>query len=306
MSTVVAPAGAFKAPKQKQLKTREGSGDAWKLVLPALLPALIFSVYPIVRGIYLGFTNAEPGRNFVTEFNGLENYRRIWHYEQFKDSFVVGIRWTLSVTILQFLASLSLALLLNLNLRGRWIARTLALIPWAMPPVIIAIMWRLMLHPTQGPVNRLIEVFGFTGPNWLGDAKWAFSAAVVVGIWAGMPQTTVTLLAGLQQVDAAQHEAAAIDGASTWRRFWHITLPALRPVIVAITTLDLISNFNAFGLVYVLTEGQKGTMLPSLFIYNEAFAYNHWGLAAAMGNVLVIVMGVFLILYLRLNKEALK
>ena len=294
------------AVPRRKLKTRESSGDAWKLVLPALLPVLLFSVYPLIRGIYLGFTNAEPGRNFVTEFNGLENYRRIWHYDQFKDSFWIGIKWTLSVTILQFLAALSLALLLNLNLRFRWIARTLALVPWAMPPVIIAIMWRLMLHPTQGPINRFIDALGFTGPNWLGDAQWAFKAAVVVGIWAGMPQTTITLLAGLQSVDAALHEAAAIDGASTWRRFWHITLPALRPVIVAITTLDLISNFNSFGLVYVLTEGQRGTMLPALFVYNEAFSYNHWGLAAAMGNVLVIFVGIFLIVYLRANKAAVK
>jgi multiple sugar transport system permease protein len=280
--------------------------DAWKLVLPALLPVLLFSVYPLVRGIYLGFTNAQPGRDFDTEFTGLENYRNIVHYDLFRESFWIGIRWTLSVTVLQFLAALSLALLLNLNLRMRWAARTLALVPWAMPPVIIAIMWRLMLHPTQGPINRLLDVFGFTGPNWLGDEQWALKAAIVVGVWAGMPQTTITLLAGLQSVDAALHEAAAIDGASTLRRFWHITLPALRPVIVAITTLDLISNFNSFGLVYVLTEGQRGTMLPSLFVYNEAFSYNHWGYAAAMGNVLVIVVGVFLIVYLRANRSALK
>ena len=116
-----------------------------------------------------------------------------------------------------------------------------------------------------------------------------------------MPQTTITLLAGLQSVPTELHEAAAIDGASAWRRFWHVTLPALRPVIVAITTLDLIWNFNSFALVFVLTAGGPGgtTMLPMLFAYNEAFRYGNFGYAAAMGNVMVVVIAIFLFLYLR-------
>jgi multiple sugar transport system permease protein len=122
-----------------------------------------------------------------------------------------------------------------------------------------------------------------------------------VGVWAGMPQTTVVLLAGLQNVPSELHEAAAIDGAGVWSRFWHVTLPALRPIIVAITTLDLIWNFNSFALVFVLTAGGPGgqTMLPMLFAYNEAFRYGNFGYAAAMGNVMVIVIAFFLFFYLR-------
>jgi multiple sugar transport system permease protein len=284
-----------------------GERDAWKLVLPALLPVLIFSVYPLLRGIYLGFTDAEPGRDVAINFNGLENYRRLLDNSLFWRSFRIGIVWTFSVTIIQFFLSLGLALLLNLTIRLRWLARTLALIPWAMPPVIVAIMWRLMLHPRSGPVNKILREIGFAGDtNWLGEFRTALPAAIVVGVWAGMPQTTITLLAGLQSVPEELHEAAAIDGASTFRRFLNVTWPAIRPVVVAITTLDLISNFNAFALVYVLTEGGPGgrTMLPALFVYFEAFSYNHWGYAAAMGNVLVVVVGVFLIIYLRANRGA--
>ena len=124
---------------------------------------------------------------------------------------------------------------------------------------------------------------------------------VVVGVWVGMPQTTITLLAGLQGVPQELNEAAAIDGANTWQRFRYVTLPSLRPIILAITSLDLIWNFNSFGLVYVLTQGGPGgqTMLPMLFAYNEAFKYGNFGYAAAMGNVMVIVIATFLILYLR-------
>jgi multiple sugar transport system permease protein len=283
-----------------------GGGDAWKLVLPALLPVVLFSVYPLLRGIYLGFTDAEAGRNVTTSFNGLENYRNLWDNSLFWQSFRIGLGWTISVTTLQFFASLGLALLLNLDLRLRWIARTLALVPWAMPPVIVAIMWRLMLHPRSGPVNKVIREIGFAGDtNWLGDFKTALPAVIVVGVWSGMPQTTIALLAGLQSVPEELHEAAAIDGASARKRFRFVTFPALRPVIVAITTLDMINNFNSFALVFVLTAGGPGgrTMLPSLFAYNEAFRYGHWGYAAAMGNVMVVIVGAFLIVYLIANRR---
>lgn len=276
--------------------------DAWMLVLPALIPIVLFSVYPLVQGILLGFTDAKAGLNVPVSFNGVDNYVRLLDNELFWNSFRIGLIWAFGVTTLQFLASLGLALLLNLDLKLRWLARTLALVPWAMPPVVIAIMWRLMLNPTYGPINESLRAVGLPGDiNWLGSFATALPAVIVVGVWAGMPQTTITLLAGLQNVPGELHEAAAIDGASGWQRFWHVTLPSLRPIIVAITTLDLIWNFNSFALVFVLTAGGPGgqTMLPMLFAYNEAFRYGNFGYAAAMGNVMVIVIAIFLFIYLR-------
>jgi multiple sugar transport system permease protein len=284
-------------------KRRRGDGrDAWLLVLPALVPVVLISVYPLAQGILLGFTDAKAGLNQAVNINGVDNYTKLLGNDLFWSSFRIGLIWAFGVTILQFLASLGLALLLNLNLRLRWLARTLALVPWAMPPVVIAIMWRMMLNPNYGPVNETMRSLGLPGDiNWLGDFSTALPAVIVVGVWAGMPQTTVTLLAGLQNVSADLHEAAAIDGAGTWKRFWHVTLPALRPVIMAITTLDLIWNFNSFALVFVLTTGGPGgkTMLPALFAYNEAFKYGNFGYAAAMGNVMVVVIVAFLFFYLR-------
>jgi multiple sugar transport system permease protein len=291
---------AIAAPRRRR---RRGDGrDAWLLVLPALVPVVLISVYPLVQGILLGFTDARAGLNVPVNFTGVDNYTKLLHNELFWSSFKIGLIWAFGVTILQFLASLGLALLLNLDLRLRWLARTLALVPWAMPPVVIAIMWRLMLNPTYGPVNEAMRALGLPGDiNWLGDFATALPAVIVVGVWAGMPQTTVTLLAGLQNVSAELHEAAAIDGATTWQRFWHVTLPGIRPVVLAITSLDLIWNFNSFALVFVLTAGGPGgkTMLPMLFAYNEAFRYGNFGYAAAMGNVMVIVITAFLFFYLR-------
>ncbi|MCM3658782.1 sugar ABC transporter permease [Agromyces mediolanus] len=272
------------------------------LLLPALIPVLLLSVYPLVHGIVLGFTDAQAGYNRPVHFNGIENYARLMSNELFWSSFRVGVIWALSVTVLQFLAALGLALLLNQNLRFRGAARVLALIPWAIPPVIIAIIWRLMLNPTAGPVNSALAAVGLPHDiNWLGDPTFALPAVIVVGVWAGMPQTTVVLLAGLQNVRSDLHEAAALDGAGALRRFWHVTLPSLRPVIFAITTLDFIWNFNQFALVYVLTAGGPGgqTMLPMLFAYNEAFKYGNFGYASAMGNVMVVLIALTLVFYLR-------
>ncbi|MDQ3526691.1 MAG: sugar ABC transporter permease, partial [Actinomycetota bacterium] len=129
----------------------------------------------------------------------------------------------------------------------------------------------------------------------------ALPAVIVVGVWSGMPQTTIALLAGLQGIDGTLHEAAAVDGASVWQRFIHITLPQLRPVIVAITSLNFIWNVNTFDLIYVLTNGGPGgrTLLPMLFAYNEAFRYGNFAVAAAMGNVMVLIIVGMLLFYLR-------
>ncbi len=279
---------------------RNGSGLL--LLLPAAIPILILSVFPLLRGIYLGFTDAHSGYNVTTNFIGFQQFGKLFHNSLFWSSFRIGLIWSFSVTILQFLAALGLALLLNQNLRLRWLARTLALVPWAMPPVIVAIMWRLLLDPTVGSLNETIRQLhlGTGSLNLLGQANTALPTVIVIGVWVGMPQTTVTLLAGLQGISPTLHEAAAVDGAGTWRRFYSVTLPQLRPVIAAITSLDFIWNFNSFGLVYVLTAGGPGgeTMLPMLFAYHEAFGYGDFGYASAMADVTVILVLAIMLAYL--------
>ncbi|RJL23077.1 sugar ABC transporter permease [Bailinhaonella thermotolerans] len=278
-------------------------------MLPALVPVLVFSVGPLLYGIYLAFTDARSGRNAEVSFTGLENFGDLLGDGDFWSSFRIGLIWAVSVTVLQFLASLGLALLLNQNLRLRGLARVLALVPWAMPPVVIGLMWRLVYHPNAGILNATLQDLGLISHNvdWLNDFSIALPAVIVVGVWTGMPQTTVVLLAALQGVPKELYEAVHVDGAGTWRRFWNITLPQLRPVIVAITSLDFVWNINQFGLVYVLTQGGPGgrTRLPMLFAYEEAFRYGFFGYAAALGVAIVIVVLAVLGVYLwRQMREA--
>ncbi|SDS32932.1 carbohydrate ABC transporter permease [Jiangella sp. DSM 45060] len=300
-ATARRPATRPTAPKRKNFLGLDR--DGLLLAVPALIPVVLFSMYPLLRGIYLGFTDAEAGRNSETAFTGFENYSQLLGDSYFWDSFRIGLIWAFGVTILQFFASLGLALLLNQKLRLRWLARTLALVPWAMPPVVIGIMWRLVYHPNAGILNSTLKDLGIIDSNveWLSSLSLALPAVIVVGVWSGMPQTTVVLLAGLQSVSEELKEAAAVDGAGPWQRFRNVTWPALRPIVTAMTTLDFIWNFNSFSLVYVLTEGGPGgsTRLPMLFAYEEAFRYGNYGYAAALGNAMVLVIAVFVVIYLR-------
>ncbi|MFI6495805.1 carbohydrate ABC transporter permease [Nonomuraea typhae] len=293
-------------PAPRVRRARGGSRrtrEMWLLMLPALVPVLLFSVGPLLYGVGLAFTDARATRNRDISFTGLENVYELLGDADFWSSFKIGMIWAVSVTVLQFLAALGLALLLNQNLRFRGVARVLAVVPWAMPPVVIGLMWKLVYHPDAGILNSMLG----TEVNWLADFSLALPAIIVVGVWTGMPQTTVVLLAGLQSVPKELYEAVEVDGAGRWRRFWNITLPQLRPVIVAITSLDFVWNINQFGLVYVLTAGGPGgqTRLPMLFAYEEAFRYRFFGYASMLGIAFAIVVLAVLGLYLwRQMKEA--
>ncbi|MFJ4521239.1 carbohydrate ABC transporter permease [Streptomyces sp. NPDC088810] len=299
--TSVAEARTSPAAARGPTGRRVAGHGSWFLVLPALIPILLLSVGPLLYGILLAFTDAQSGRTAVTRWIGVLNFRDLLHDTLFWESFRIGLVWAAGVTVPQFLLALGLALLLNQDLRLRGLARALAIVPWAMPEVVVGIMWRLVYNPDAGVLNETLRDLGLgAGRDWLSGLATALPAVIVVGVWAGLPQTTVALLAGLQNVPRELHEAAAVDGAGAWRRFRAVTWPALRPVALAITALNLIWNLNSFALVYVLTGGGPGgrTRLPMLFAYEEAFRYGQFGYAAAMGCVLVAVVSVLLAVFL--------
>ncbi|WP_381556602.1 carbohydrate ABC transporter permease [Streptomyces eurythermus] len=299
--TEVAEARTPVAGTRPRAGLRTSDRGAWFLVLPALIPILLLSVGPLLYGVLLAFTDAQSGRTAATRWIGALNFRDLLHDTLFWESFRIGLVWAVGVTAPQFLLALGLALLLNQDLRLRGLARALAIVPWAMPEVVVGIMWRLVYNPDAGVLNETLRDLGLgDGRDWLSGLATALPAVIVVGVWAGLPQTTVALLAGLQNVPRELHEAAAVDGAGAWRRFRTVTWPALRPVALAITALNLIWNLNSFALVYVLTGGGPGgmTRLPMLFAYEEAFRYGQFGYAAAMGCVLVAVVSVLLAAFL--------
>lgn len=285
--------------KQSALARRQRN-EAVALAVPALIPVIVLSVIPLLIGVSLAFTNSQLISESPPEFVGVDNFVRLLRNGAFWNAFGIGAIWSVSVTALQFVGGLALALLLNTDLRFRGVARLLAIIPWAMPPVVVAIMWQMIYSPTSGPLNWLITSLGGPRINWLGDFSLALPAVILVGVWAGMPQNTISYLAGLQQVPVELLEAARVDGAGAWTRFVHVTLPALRSIIISIVSLSFIWNFNSFGIIYVLTAGGPGgkTLLPMLFVYIEAFRNGNTGMAAAMTDVIVIFLLIVLSLFL--------
>jgi multiple sugar transport system permease protein len=165
------------------------------------------------------------------------------------------------------------------------------------------LIWRFVYHPDAGILNQTLMSLGLLRDpiNWLSDFTWALPAVIVVGIWTGLPLATVVLLGGLQTVPEELKEATSLDGASAGQHFRFVTLPLMMPIILALAALEFIWNFNAFGLVYVLTEGGPAglTRLPMLFAYFEGFAFGNLGYAAALGNVMVLVIAGFVFFSIR-------
>lgn len=272
------------------------------LFLPTLIPVIALSVVPLVQGLWMGFTDYTLGAT-QTRFIWFENFARMLRDSQFWASFGVGAIWTLSVTAGVVIFGMGLALLLNARLPLQGLARVLVLIPWAIPPIIKGVIWRLVYHPQAGFLNNGLLAIGVLAQpiDWLNSFTWALPAVVLVGIWTGLPQATVVLLAGLQSIPDELFEAAKLDGASPWALFRFVTLPLLMPVILATVALEFMWQFNSFGLVYTLTEGGPAgtTRLPMLFAYEEAFRFGNLAYASALGTAMVIVVGVIVLYTVR-------
>lgn len=175
-----------RAPSRDR-RRRAPDHAAWFLVLPALIPILVLSVGPLLYGVLLAFTDSQSGRTAPTQWIGGLNFRDLLHDTLFWESFRIGLVWAVGVTVPQFL--LALALLLNQDLRLRWLARALAIVPWAMPEVVVGIMWRIVYNPDAGILNETLHDLGLgNGRDWLSSLTTALPAVIVVGVWAGMPR----------------------------------------------------------------------------------------------------------------------
>ena len=291
----------FKAKKQI-LYSKKELGQI-QLLFPVIVLVTVFSILPLLRGIFLGFTDYRLGDPI--SFNGIENYIQLFNDEYFWNSFKIGMIWTIVVTALQVILGLGLALLLNNKIRFASLYTVLILLPWATPPIIRGILWRQMYDPNTGAVNILLSDAGIISApiNWLSSFEYVIPAVIVAGVWGEISKAAIFLLAGLQTISNDLYEASKIDGARLWDQFLHITIPSLKPVLAAIISLTFMWNFNTFGIVWVLTQGGPGglTRLPMLAAYEEGFRYGYVGYAAAIGNVMVLILSLVLFMYIRVQ-----
>jgi multiple sugar transport system permease protein len=225
------------------------------LLLPTLALLGMFIAYPFLRGILLSVTDSRVGVS--GDFVGLGNYYRIWNDGIFRTAVYNTFLYTAVTTVFKLALGLWLAVLLNRNFRGKAFTRAFILLPFIIPTVLSTFAWKWMFDPTFSVLNWvLFHVGAITGRiNWLGDPDLAMISIMVVNIWRGVPFFAISLLAGLQTISPELSEAAAIDGAKPWQRFWYVTWPLLLPVTMVVMLFSVIQTFADFQIVYVMTGG---------------------------------------------------
>jgi len=292
---------------QRSAVTRLLEDERWLalcLLLPTLALLTLFIAYPFVKGVVLSVTDAKVGvpGNFV----GLRNFAVLADDSIFRTAVWNTFVYTVVTTIFKLALGLWLALLLNRHFRGKAVTRAFVLLPFIIPTVLSTFAWKWMFDPTFSVINWTLYRIGLIHGriNWLSDPDLAMISIIIVNVWRGVPFYAISLLAGLQTISPDLHEAAAIDGARAWQRFWHVTWPLLLPVTMVVVLFSVIQTFSDFQLVYVLTGGgpANSTQLFATYAYQigvgTGLLSQGAAVSLAMFPVLLIVVIVQL-LYIR-------
>jgi multiple sugar transport system permease protein len=270
---------------------------SWVLLTPPLLFLLAFLGYPFFYGVYLSFYRREVVG--PASFVGMGNFVTIAHDPIFWQAFGNTIKFTAVATLLKAVGGLGMALVMNQNFRLKAVTRAMLLLPFIVPTVLSTVAWQWILDPGMGLFNRLLVETGLakTGPSWLGTPALAMTSIIMVNTWRGLPFFGISILAGLQTVPTELHESATIDGATTWSRFRHVTLPLLLPVIFIVTTFSIIFTFFDFQLVYVLTGGgpANSTHLMATYAFSLSMGAGQMGLGSAVALSMVPMLGLILV-----------
>lgn len=276
------------------------------LLIPVLTIIGVFVGYPFVYGVWLALTNTEIGRIDTGQFVGFDNLWSLLDNSVFNMAMLNSFVYTGVTTVFKLVLGLAMAVILNMQFRGNRFIRAATLLPWIIPTVLSTLAWKWMFDPTFSVFNWVLRLFGIVGPIWLGGQPWAMISIIIVNIWRGMPFFGVSFLAGMQTISPELYEAATIDGATPWQRFWSITLPLLRPVITVVLLLSTILTFADFQIVYALTGGGPANQTHLLATYS--FQIGLRGLEIGVGSAIslflfpVLAIVVFLTL-LTLRKE---
>jgi multiple sugar transport system permease protein len=254
-------------PPRRQRLLEDERWLAFMLLVPTMVLLGLFIAYPFVRGILLSVTDSRVG--VPGDFVGLANFHKIWNDSIFRTSVYNTFLYTAVTTVFKLALGLWLAMLLNRNFRGKAFTRAFILLPFIIPTVLSTFAWKWMFDPTFSVINWSLYRLGLIHGriNWLGEPGLALISVMIVNIWRGVPFFAISLLAGLQTVNPELQEAAAIDGARPWQRFWHVTWPLLLPVTMVVVLFSVIQTFSDFQLVYVLTGGGPANATHLLATY---------------------------------------
>jgi len=257
------------------------------LLTPALVVLTIFLAYPFLFGIWLSLTDATIGSD-TYNFIGLDNFRYLPKDPIFVRTLLNTFEYTFVTVIFKFGLGLLMAAVLNVSFPGNRFVRAAMLLPYIVPTVLSTLAWQWMFDPTYSVFNWTLALVGIHGPNWLSTGQWPMVSLMLVNIWRGTPFFGILLLAAMQTVPQDLYEAAAVDGASVFRRWLHITIPTIQPVILITTLLSIILTFADFQIIYILTRGGpvNSTHVLSTYAFQVGIQGTDIGIGAAISLVL--------------------
>ena len=282
------------------LKRREWLAAAVFLA-PNMIGLTVFIVIPVIAGFFISFT--EWDMLSAPEFIGLANYVELLTDDRL---FWITLRNTVVYSLFvipgSIVISLLLALALNTRIRGVGLYRTIYFLPYVSSTIAISLVWKWIMHPDFGILNGFLGLFGAPKLGWLQDRNMALLSVAIVAIWHSAGYNMTIFLAGLKGIPRTYYEAAQIDGATYWQRFWRITFPLLTPTLFFVLVISLIGSFQVFNLVYIMTEGGPGnsTQVYVYYLWENAFSYFRMGYASAMAYILFVIMLVITLFQVRL------
>ena len=273
---------------------------AFVLLMPTVVLLGLFIAYPFVQGVLLSVTNSRVG--VAGQFVGLANFYKIWDDSIFRTAVYNTFLYTAVTTVFKLALGLWLALLLNRAFKGKAFVRAFILLPFIIPTVLSTFAWKWMFDPTFSVINWTLFQLGIITQriNWLGDPDLAMISIMIINIWRGVPFFAISLLAGLQTISPELNEAAAIDGAKPWQRFWHVTWPLLLPVTMVVVLFSVIQTIADFQIVYVMTGGgpANATHLFATYAYQIGIGTGLLSEGAAISIAMFPILFIVVVLQL--------
>ena len=282
---------------------------AWAFLAPVTCYLALFYAYPLYRNLDLSLRNYTV-RSFVqgdAPFTGLANYRTVLDDPTFAPALLHTVVFTAVCLLFQYAIGLALAVFFNQNFRLSATLRALFLVPWLLPLIVSASTWSWMLNSDSGIVNAALHAVGVGPVNWLTSPSWSLASVIIANIWIGVPFNLVVLYSGLQSIPVSLYEAAALDGANAWRRFWSITFPLLRPVSAITLLLGLVYTLKVFDIIWIMTKGGPAESSTTFATWSYQLGFGNllpaFGPGAAVGNLLVVAALVFGLIYVRAQRK---
>jgi len=283
------------------MKKFKDSTIGYLFISPVVVVMVIIAI-PLLQSLWMSISDWYLlSGTYDHPFVGLENFRSVINQTHFKKMMNTTFEYTFYSVLGKMIMGTLFAVLMNRNFHGRGVLRSLVVIPWAMPSIVVAMLFTLALDPTYGIINKLLISFGITetGIPFISDGALALPTVILVGIWKNFPFVALMLLASLQSVPLNLYEAAEIDGANKWKQFWKISWPFMIPVWIIMLILQIVGTIKEFDLIYLVTAGgpNLNTNVIGLDIYRNAFRFFKLGLASAEGMILMAICTVFAIIY---------